>query len=198
MPAYEFEGVRPVVDPTAFVHPTAVLIGDVVIGPKCLVAPNAVLRGDIGRIVMEEGANIQDTCVVHCFPNKETIIGAGGHVGHGAVLHGCRIGTNALVGMNAVIMDDAVIGEEAFVAAMTFVKPGTEVPPRHLIAGVPGKVIRELRDDEVAWKTRGTEVYQHLAQRHGATGVEIEPLTAIEPDRPELPAIDYTAKHDST
>ena len=130
MPAFEFEGIRPVVDPTAFVHPTAVLIGDVIIGPGCLVGPCAVLRGDIGRLIMKAGSNLQDTCVVHCFPGCDTVIEEEGHVGHGAVLHGCQIGRNALVGMNAVIMDEAIIGENSFVAAMSFVKAGDRGAPK--------------------------------------------------------------------
>ncbi len=132
---YAIEGVIPVVDPTAFVHPTAVLIGDVIIGPGCYVGPNAVLRGDFGRLVMEAGANLQDTCVVHGFPGSDTVIEVDGHIGHGAVIHGARIGRNALVGMNAVVMDGAVIGESSIVAAMAFVKTGMQVPPKSLVLG---------------------------------------------------------------
>ncbi len=194
MPAYEFEGVRPVVHPTAFVHPEAVLIGDVHVGPGCLVAPGASLRGDIGRITMNAGSNIQDNCVVHCFPGKDVLIDVDGHVGHGAVLHGCTIGRNALVGMNAVIMDDAEIGEESFVAAMAFVKAGTVVAARTLVAGIPAKVIRELRDDEIAWKTRGTGVYQHLAKRYLATSRPVAPLTEPERGRKRVPLQDYAPK----
>ncbi|MEM7230484.1 MAG: transferase hexapeptide repeat family protein [Planctomycetota bacterium] len=198
MPAYEFEGVRPVVDPTAFVHPTATLIGDVIIGAGCLIGPSASLRGDIGRIEIQAGANIQDNCTVHCFPGKATIVEPDGHVGHGAVLHGCRIGRNALVGMNAVIMDDAIIGEASFVAAMAFVKAGTDVPPRSLVAGIPAKVLRELRDQEVGWKTDGTAVYQHLAQRYLATSSEVEPDTEVRPDRVTLPPLNYQPKHEQS
>src|SRR5262245_29677737 len=144
MPCYEFEGVCPVVDPTAFVHPTAVLIGDVIIGAGCLVGPCASLRGDIGRIFLHSGSNVQDNCTVHCFPGKDVTIEADGHIGHGAVLHGCTVKRNAMVGMNAVVMDDAVIGEDSFVAAMAFVKAATVVPPRTLVGGVPAKVLREL------------------------------------------------------
>ncbi|MHC5026927.1 MAG: acyltransferase [Planctomycetota bacterium] len=196
MPAYEFEGVRPVVDPTAFVHPTAVLIGDVIIGPGCLVAPGASLRGDIGRLIMKAGSNVQDNCVVHCFPGKDVIIEEDGHVGHGAVLHGCHVGRNALIGMNAVIMDDAEIGESAFVAAMTFVKAGTIVAARTLVAGIPAKPLRELTDTEIAWKSAGTGHYQHLARRHLATCVEVEPLAEVEDDRTRVPALDYETKHE--
>lgn len=194
MPAYEFEGVRPVVDPTAFVHETAVLIGDVIIGPGCLVGPGASLRGDIGRIVIAEGANIQDNCIAHCFPGKEVLVEQDGHIGHGAVLHGCTVKRNAMVGMNAVIMDDVVIGAESIVAAMAFVKAGTVVAARSLLAGIPAKKIREVGADEVAWKSKGTAIYQQLARRYMATSRTVDPLTEPEADRPTLPEHDYAPK----
>ena len=125
---YEFESLRPVIDASAFVHPTAVLIGDVIIGPGGLVGPCASLRGDLGRIELKAGSNVQDNCTVHCFPGKDVIIEEDGHIGHGAVLHSCIIRRNAMVGMNAIVMDDAVIGENSFVAAMAFVKAATVVP----------------------------------------------------------------------
>ena len=136
---YTIDGVTPVVDPTAFVHPTAVLIGDVVVGPGCYVGPCASLRGDFGHIEMHAGANLQDSCVMHGFPGTGTIVEEDGHIGHGAVLHGCSVERNALVGMNAVVNDNAVIGESAIVAAMAFVKAGMVIPPRTLVAGVPGQ-----------------------------------------------------------
>ena len=196
MPAYEYEGVRPVVDPESFVHPTAVLIGDVIIGPGCLVGPGASLRGDIGRIVMKEGSNVQDNCTVHCFPGKDVIIEENGHIGHGAVLHGCTIKRNALIGMNSVIMDDAVIGENAFVAALSFVKAGMEVPSKMLVAGIPAKILRELKGEEIDWKTQGTGVYQSLARRYLATMKEIEPLTETGSHRERVPLHDYLPKHE--
>jgi len=191
---YEYAGIRPVVDDTAFVHPEAVLIGDVIIGPGVYIAPFVSLRGDMGRLIVEEGANIQDSCVMHGFPGKECVIEAHGHIGHGAVLHGCRVGRNAMVGMNAVIMDDSVIGEEAFVAAMAFVKAGTVVPPRTLVGGIPAKPLKELSEDEVGWKTEGTRVYQHLARRYRAASEPCEPLAEVEPDRPSLPDVTYETK----
>ncbi len=194
MPAYEFEGLRPVVDPSAFVHETAVLIGDVIIGPGCLVGPGASLRGDIGRITVAAGANIQDNCILHCFPGKAVVVEADGHIGHGAVLHGCTVKRNALVGMNAVVMDDVVIGAESIVAAMAFVKAGTVVAARSLLAGIPAKIIRELRADEVDWKSKGTAMYQQLARRYLATSRTVDPLTEPEPDRPMLPEHDYAPK----
>lgn len=196
MPIYEFEGIRPVVDPTAFVHPTATLIGDVIIGPGCLVGPGASLRGDIGRLIMHAGSNVQDNCTLHCFPGKDVVIEADGHVGHGAVLHGCTIKRNGMVGMNAVIMDDAIIGEDSFVAAMSFVKAGMEVPPRTLVGGVPAKIMRELRDDEINWKSIGTGHYQHLARRYLATFKEVQPMREVEPDRKRVPELVYKPKHE--
>src|SRR5579875_4204005 len=161
---YSIDDIVPVVDRTAYVHPAAVLIGDVIVGPGCYIGPNAPLRGDFGRIVLEEGSNVQDTCVLHSFPGMDTTIEANGHIGHGAVLHGCRIGRNVMVGMNAVIMDSAEIGESSIVAALAFVKSNEKIPPRSLVVGLPAKVIRELTEQELAWKRTGTSVYQELAR----------------------------------
>jgi len=183
---YAIDGIVPVVDPTAYVHPSAVLIGDVIVGPGCYVGPCASLRGDFGRLILERGANLQDTCVMHGFPGTDTVVEEDGHIGHGAVLHGCRIGRNALVGMNAVIMDNAVIGESSIVAASAFVKAGAEIPPRSLAAGMPAKVIRALSDEEIAWKVDGTRTYQDLARRSLATMTECDPLSEIEPDRKRI------------
>ncbi len=186
MPSYAFESLRPVVDPTAYVHPTAVLIGDVVIGPDCFVGPNASLRGDFGRLVLEAGANLQDNCVMHSFPGREVVVEAHGHVGHGAVLHGCRIGRNALIGMSAVIMDNVVVGDDSIVGALSFVKAGTLIEPRTLWAGAPARCVREVSDKELAWKTRGTAEYQALARRCLEGLVACDPLSEEEPDRPRL------------
>ena len=183
---YAIDGIVPVVDPTAYVHPSAILIGDVIIGPDCYVGPCASLRGDFGRLILERGANVQDTCVMHGFPGTDTVVEEDGHIGHGAVLHGCRIKRNALVGMNAVIMDNVVIGEEAIIAASAFVKAGVEIPPRVLVAGVPAKVIRPLSEDEIRWKSQGTATYQDLTRRSLATMVETAPLTAVEADRKRI------------
>ena len=183
---YRYEGIVPAVDPTSFVHPTAVLIGDVIIGPGCYIGPLASLRGDMGRIVMEGGSNLQDGCVIHGFFGGDTRVGVDGHIGHGAVLHGCTIERNALVGMNAVVMDQAVVGESAFVAAMAFVKAGFVVPPRSLAAGLPAKIVRALTDDEIAWKAAGTRDYHHLAVRSLATLEACDALSAPEEDRPRL------------
>ena len=183
---YSIDGVTPVVDPAAFVHPSAVLIGDVIVGAGCYIGPAACLRGDFGHIEIRAGANIQDTCVLHGFPGVGTIVEEDGHIGHGVVLHGCTIRRNALVGMNAVINDGAVIGESAVVAAMAFVKAGMAVPPRTLVAGIPARVLRELTEEELNWKVEGTESYQELTRRSFASMRPTAPLAAPEPGRKPL------------
>ena len=188
---WSINGVTPVVDPTAFVHPSAVLIGDVLVGPGCYIGPSASLRGDFGRIDVRANANLQDCCVMHGFPGTDTVVEEEGHIGHGAILHGCVVARNALVGMNAVVNDNAVIGESAIVAAMAFVKAGMVVPPRTLVAGVPAKVVRALTEQELVWKIEGTQSYRELSRRSLATMVEAAALTAPEPNRKriELPEL---------
>ena len=183
---YAIDGVTPVVDPTAYVHPSAVLIGDVIVGPGCYIGPAACLRGDFGRLTIHEGANVQDTCILHAYPGNETVVEENGHIGHGAVLHGCRVGRNALVGMNAVVNDNAVIGESSIVAALAFVKAEMIVPPRMLVAGMPARILRPLTDEELAWKAEGTVSYQELTRRSLATMRATAPLAAPEPGRKAL------------
>ena len=186
MPCYSIEGVIPVVDPSAYVHPTAVLIGDVVIGANCYVGPNA----SFGRIILHQGANVQDNCVMHGFPLQDTVVEENGHIGHGAVLHSCVVRRDALVGMNAVVMDEAEVGERAIVAACALVPAGMKIASQSLVAGVPAKVLRPLRDDEVAWKLAGTKTYQNLTERCLATLQEVQPLTELDTNRPTLHAPD--------
>lgn len=188
MPCYALEGVVPVVHPSAHVHPTAVLIGDVIVGPDCYVGPCASLRGDFGRIVLERGANVQDTCVIHGFPQRDTVVEENGHIGHGAVLHSCTVRRDAMVGMNAVVMDEAEVGAQAIVAASAFVPAGMRVAPRTLVGGVPARVLRELSAEEIAWKLEGTRVYQDLTRRCLASLREVAPLAAPEADRPRVQA----------
>ena len=183
---YEIDGLTPVVHPSAYVHPTAVLIGDVIVGAGCYIGPAACLRGDFGRLDIRAGANVQDTCVLHAFPGHDTLIEEGGHIGHGAVLHGCIVQRNALVGMNAVVNDNAVIGESAIVAAMAFVKAGMIVPPRTLVAGIPAKVVRALTEMELAWKVEGTASYHELVRRSRGTMRATSPLAEPEPGRKRL------------
>ncbi|MFI8751304.1 phenylacetic acid degradation protein PaaY [Vreelandella lionensis] len=194
MPYYRLEGVTPVVHPTAYVHPTAVLIGDVIVGPNCYVGPGAVMRGDFGRLVLEEGANLQDTCVMHGFPGCITKVEKDGHIGHGAVLHGCVIGRDAMVGMNAVVMDGAIIAERSIVAAAAFVKAGFECAPQSLVMGAPAKVKRELSGEEFSWKQEGTKEYQRLVTRCRDSLEPCEPLAELDADRPSLLAGDTQPK----
>ena len=181
---FAIEDMIPVVDPTAYVHPTAVLIGDVIVGPGCYVGPCASLRGDFGRITMHAGSNLQDCCVVHGFPGGDAIIEEDGHVGHGSVIHGATIGRNALIGIKAVIMDNAVIGESAVIGAMAFVRDGTVIPPRTLAMGIPAKAVRELSEKELQWKRGGTLEYQRLTMRSLASQRRVQPLASPQPDRP--------------
>ena len=186
MPCYSIDGLVPVVDPSAYVHPSAVLIGDVIVGPNCYIGPLASMRGDFGRLILEQGANLQDTCVMHGFPGMETIVRKNGHIGHGAVLHGCIIGENSLVGMNAVVMDGAVIAEESIVAACAFVKAAFECEARSMLVGSPAKIVRKVSDEELQWKSKGTEEYQTLALRSANTMIEVKPLSAVEPGRSKI------------
>jgi phenylacetic acid degradation protein len=183
---YEINGVTPVVHPSAYVHPSAVLIGDVIVGPRCYIGPLAALRGDFGRLILEEGANLQDTCVMHGFPEDDTVVEVDGHIGHGAVLHGCRVKRNAMVGMNAVVMDKAIVGEDSIVAAMSFVKAGMIIPPRSMVMGMPAKVVRELLDKEIAWKKFGTKQYHDLNVRSMQTMREVDSKDEVEPDRKRI------------
>ncbi len=183
MPIYSLEGIIPVVDPTAFVHPQAVLIGDVIVGAGCYIGPGASLRGDMGRITIGAGSNVQDNCVFHTFPAKEVRLEEEAHIGHSAVLHGCTVLRGALVGISAVIMDDVVVGEQSLVAAASFVRAGFVVPTRTLVMGAPARVVRELTEDELGWKAAGTREYQELAVRCLASLRECPALTSVPIDR---------------
>ena len=190
MPCYAIDGLIPVVHPTAYVHPSAVLIGDVIVGPGCYVGPCASLRADFGRIELQAGVNVQDSCVIHGFPGSLTLVEANGHIGHGAILHGCVVRHDALVGMNAVVMDEAEVGAYSIVAACAFVRAGLKLPEKSLIAGLPAKVLRPLSEDEIRWKRQGTQQYQDLSLRCHASLREVQPLAALEADRPTLPSFD--------
>lgn len=197
MPAYSFEGLTPVVHPSAYVHETAVLIGDVWISEGCYVGPNAVLRGDFGRVVLGKGANFQDTCVAHSFPGRDCVVEDGGHIGHGTVLHGCTIGRHALVGMNSVLMDEVVIGEESIVGAMSFVRHGFSCLPRSLVVGAPAKFVRALEENEVDWKKRGTQEYQALAVRSMDSLQPVEPLVSDDINRERVSSSGFKPKSES-
>ncbi|MEQ5138231.1 MULTISPECIES: phenylacetic acid degradation protein PaaY [Providencia] len=194
MPFYQIDGITPVVSPESFVHPTAVIIGDVVIGKRVYIGPNASLRGDFGRLIIKDGANVQDNCVMHGFPQFDTIIEEDGHIGHGAILHGCHIKRNALIGMNSVVMDGAVVGENSIVGACAFIKADAQFPDNSLIVGTPAKVLRSLSEQEIEWKSKGTLDYQTLVTRCLNTFQEVMPLTEEEPNRPKLVFDDVVPK----
>ncbi|MGE0745832.1 MAG: gamma carbonic anhydrase family protein [Rhodospirillales bacterium] len=183
---YAIDGVVPVVDPAAYVHPMAVLIGDVIVGPRSFIGPGASLRGDFSQIVIGAGSSVQDNVTVHSFANLAVRVGDNCGIGHGAVLHGCTIGDGVLVGMNAVVMDGVEIGDEAIVSALAFVPATFKVPPRMLAAGVPARLIREIDQETIDWKTRGTGDYVRLTARCLATMQEVDALTRPEKDGPRL------------
>jgi len=192
---YAFKGFIPVVHESSFVHPLAAVTGNVIIGKDCYVGPGAAIRGDWGQIILEDGVNVQENCTVHMFPGKSITLKTGAHIGHGAVIHGANLGRNVLIGMNTVIMDDAEIGEESIIGAMSFVKAATIIPPRSLAVGNPAKVIKQVSDELIAWKTKGTELYQALPQECHESLREVEPLREVPKDRPAQAAY-YATLHD--
>jgi phenylacetic acid degradation protein len=183
MPAYAFEGLVPVLDPASFLHPTAVLIGDVIVGPGCYIGPGASLRGDFGRVLVEGNASVQDNCTLHTSSQSDCTVGFGSTVAHGVVLHGCTLGRNVLVGMNSVVLDDAEIGDECLVGALSLVKSDMRAPPRSLIAGNPARIVRAFGEDQVVWRMDEDGEYVRLARRSIATLSECTPLAAVEPGR---------------
>lgn len=197
---YEFEGFRPVVHESAFVHPNATVTGNVVIGPDVYVGPGAAIRGDWGGVVIEGGCNVQENCVIHMFPGTTVVLEASAHLGHGSVVHGGRIGRNALVGVGAVILDGAVIGAECIVGALCFVPSEMQVPPRKVVVGNPARVVKDVSDEMLAWKTEGTRLYQGLPARLRASLRACEPLRELPPDHAErvaAQAADYRTWHDT-
>jgi len=181
---YSFKGHIPVIHESTFVHPLAAVTGNVIIGKNCYIGPGAAIRGDWGEIILEDGVNVQENCTVHMFPGKSIVLKEGAHVGHGAVIHGANLGRNCLIGMNTVIMDDARIGDECIVGAMSFVKAETVFEDRKLIVGNPAKVINNVSDKMIAWKTAGTKLYQQLPDDCYESLKEVEPLREIPANRP--------------
>jgi len=181
---YEFKGFIPVVHPSSFVHPQAAVTGNVIIGKDCYIGPGAAIRGDWGGIVIEDGCNVQENCTIHMFPGVTVRLEESAHIGHGAIIHGATIGRNAMIGMNAVIMDRVQIGAESIVGALAFVKADSIIPPRSLVVGSPAKVVRTLSEEMVAWKTKGTALYQQLPADCHESLKAVEPLTEIPENRP--------------
>ena len=180
---FAFEGIIPVVHESAFVHPNATVTGNVIIGKDVYIGPGAAIRGDFGAIVIEDGCNVQENCTIHMFPGVTVVLEAGAHIGHGAIVHGARIGANALIGMNAVIMDNAIIGEGCVIGALCFVPTGMDIPPRKVVVGNPAKIIKDVSDDMLAWKSEGTALYQALPARMRASMLACEPLRVLPADR---------------
>jgi len=184
MAIYEFNGFIPVVKESSFVHPQAAVTGNVIIGENVYVGPGAAIRGDWGQIVIEDGCNIQENCTIHMFPGKVTLLKKGAHIGHGAIIHGSIIGENCLIGMNSVIMDDVIIEKESIIGALCFVPAKMKIPSRSLVVGNPATIIKQVSDEMIAWKTKGTALYQSLPGDCKATLRECDPLTEIEENRP--------------
>ncbi len=181
---YAFKGYIPVVHESSYVHPLAAVTGNVIIGKDCYVGPGAAIRGDWGQIILEDGVNVQENCTVHMFPGKSITLKESAHIGHGAIIHGANIGRNVLVGMNTVVMDDAEIGDESIIGAMAFVKAETKIPNRSLVVGNPAKIIKQVSDEMIAWKTKGTQLYQQLPADCHATLKEVEPLREVPENLP--------------
>ena len=173
---FEFNGNKPVVHPSAFVHPQAVVTGAVTIGKDCYIGPGAALRGDWGEIILKDGCNVQENCTIHMFPGVTVVLEDGAHIGHGAIIHGAHIGKNCLVGMNAVVMDNVDLGDESIVGALTFIKEGEKIPARSVVVGNPGKIVKKVSNQLIEWKTEGTHLYQELPKQCDETLKPCRPL----------------------
>ena len=188
---YEFNGYKPVIDPSSFVHKEATIIGNVIIGKDVYVGPGASIRGDWGQITIEDGCNVQDNCIIHIFPGKDVVLQKNAHIGHGAIIHGANIGKNSLVGMNAVVMDDANVGDECVIGALCFVKGEMQIPNRKIVVGNPAQIKGDVSDDMLAWKTKGTELYQQLPKECAELMKECTSLSEIEENRKEKQEITF-------
>jgi len=180
---FEFEGFKPVIHPTAFIHPNAAVTGNVIIGKDVYIGPGAAIRGDWGKIIISDGCNVQENCTIHMFPGTTVLLKESAHIGHGAIVHGATVGRNSLIGMNAVLMDDAIIGDECIVGALSFVSARSEIPNRSVAVGNPAKVIKQVSDQMLAWKTEGTKLYQQLPGDCYQSLKPCEPLTEVPENR---------------
>jgi len=180
---YEFNGYRPVIHKSSFVHPLAAVTGNVIIGKNVYIGPSAAIRGDWGQIIIEDGCNVQENCTIHMFPGTTVLLKKAAHIGHGAIIHGATIGKNVLVGMNAVVMDNVVVGDNSIIGSLAFVPEGMKIPARKIVVGNPAKIIKEVSAQMLKWKTMGTKLYQQLPAELYATLRECEPLRAIPKDR---------------
>jgi phenylacetic acid degradation protein len=183
---YSFNHYIPVVHESSFIHPLAAVTGNVIIGRNCYIGPGAALRGDWGKIIIEDGCNVQENCTIHMFPGLTVLLKEAAHIGHGAIIHGAIIGKNCLVGMNAVVMDHVEVGDESIIGALSFIKENEKIPPRSLIAGNPARIIKQVTDEMIAWKTEGTKLYQHLPADLMNGLKACEPLREIPPHQTEM------------
>ena len=181
---YEFKGFIPVIHESSFIHPQAAVTGNVIIGKDVYVGPGAAIRGDWGEIIIEDGCNVQENCTIHMFPGKSMVLKAGAHIGHGAIIHGANIGANSLIGMNAVILDDAEVGDECIVGALSFIKAGMKIPNRKMVVGNPAVIIKDISDEMIDWKTKGTALYQQLPKECYESLKAVEPLREIPANQP--------------
>lgn len=180
---YEFNSYKPVIHETAFIHPQAAVTGNVIIGKDVYIGPGAAIRGDWGKIVIEDGCNVQENCTIHMFPGVTVTLRRAAHIGHGAIIHGSTIGENTLVGMNAVVMDNVTIGKECIIGALAFVKEGMEIPDRKVVVGNPAKIVKDVTDEMAEWKTEGTAWYQRLPEQMRDSWQECEPLREVPRDQ---------------
>jgi len=176
---FSYNGFIPVIHRSAFIHPHATVIGNVIIGKDVYVGPSAVIRGDWGGIVIEDGCNIQETCVIHVFPGRSITLRRNAHIGHGAVIHGASIGENVLVGMNAVVMDRADVGDGSIIGALTFVPADMVIPARSVVVGNPAKIVKQVSDEMLEWKSKGTALYQTLPKELRRTMRAVKPLRTV-------------------
>ena len=153
------------------------------------IGPGAAIRGDWGGIVIEDGCNVQENCTIHMFPGVTVVLEKAAHIGHGAVVHGARIGANALIGMNAVVMDNAIVGAGCIVGALCFVPADMQIPERKVVVGNPAKIVKDVTDEMLAWKSEGTALYQQLPSAMRASWKEVEPLREVPADRPAQSAV---------
>lgn len=186
---YEFDGFIPVVHESAFVHPSASVTGNVIIGRDVYVGPGAAIRGDWGGIIINDGCNVQENCTIHMFPGVTVVLEAGAHIGHGAIVHGAHIGANALIGMNAVIMDNASVGDGCIVGALCFVPADMQIPSRKVVVGNPAKIVKDVSDEMLDWKSDGTALYQQLPQAMRDTWRAVEPLREVPANRSTQSAV---------
>ncbi len=187
---FEFNGYKPVIHDSAYIHPNATVTGNVIIGRDVYIGPGAAVRGDWGEIIIEDGCNVQESCTIHMFPGVTVTLKKGSHIGHGAIIHGAQIGHNSMVGMNAVVMDNVSVGKECIIGALCFVPEEMEIPARKIVVGNPARIVKDVSDEMIAWKTEGTRLYQELPAHLYETMRPCEPLREVPKDRPRM-AVDY-------